>query len=124
MQAPGSAIGLIVSVTLAWHSDRVRERGLHIALAMALSCAGCLWLALAPSTVGKNVLYGGYLMTAGTMGTGQAINAVSTLASPILRSATDTPPVMAQQQVRRTPPTHRSRMLRHVYPDRRICGLK
>ncbi|RSH94212.1 hypothetical protein EHS25_004015 [Saitozyma podzolica] len=75
MQAPGSAIGLIVSVALAWHSDRARERGLHIALAMALSCAGCLWLALAPSTVGKNVLYGGYLMTAGTMGTGQAINA-------------------------------------------------
>jgi hypothetical protein len=100
MQAPGSAIGLIVSVALAWHSDRARERGLHIALAMALSCAGCLWLALAPSTVGKNVLYGGYLMTAGTMGTGQAINAVSTVASLSFCGTADPAPVLAQQQVR------------------------
>ncbi|WVR03306.1 hypothetical protein IAU60_000297 [Kwoniella sp. DSM 27419] len=75
MAAPASAIGLVFSVSLAWNSDRVRERGLHIALAMTLSFAGCMWLALAPDGVGKRVLYGGYLMTAGTMGCGQAINA-------------------------------------------------
>lgn len=78
MQAPGAAIALVWSVGLAWNSDRVRERGLHIATAMSLACAGCLWLALAPDQVGRNVLYGGYLMAAGTMATGQGINAVST----------------------------------------------
>ncbi|WVQ76505.1 hypothetical protein IAR50_006174 [Cryptococcus sp. DSM 104548] len=75
MSAPASAIGLVFSVSLAYSSDRFAERGFHIFLAMALSCAGCLWLALAPDDVGKRVLYGGYLMTAGTMGCGQAINA-------------------------------------------------
>ncbi|WWD06514.1 hypothetical protein V865_004605 [Kwoniella europaea PYCC6329] len=75
MAAPASAIGLVFSVSLAWSSDRTKERGIHIFVAMALSCAGCLWLALAPDGVGKRVLYGGYLMTAGTMGCGQAINA-------------------------------------------------
>ena len=77
MQAPASAIGLIVSLTLAWSSDRRKERGIHIAIAMILSFIGCMWLALVPSSAGKRVLYGGYLMTAGTMATGQAINAVS-----------------------------------------------
>ena len=77
MQAPGAAIGLVFSVSLAYSSDRFRERGIHIAIAMSLAFAGCFWLALAPSGVGRNVLYGGYLLTAGTMGTGQAINAVS-----------------------------------------------
>ena len=77
MQAPASAIGLIVSLTLAWSSDRRKERGYHIALAMVLSFAGTMWLALPPKSVGKGALYGGYLMTAGTMATGQAINAVS-----------------------------------------------
>ncbi|OWZ56088.1 tartrate transporter [Cryptococcus neoformans 125.91] len=75
MAAPASAIGLVYSVSLAWSSDRFRERGIHIFTAMALSCAGCLWLALAPDSAGKRVLYGGYLLTAGTMGCGQAINA-------------------------------------------------
>ncbi|WVQ93891.1 hypothetical protein IAU59_000969 [Kwoniella sp. CBS 9459] len=75
MAAPASAIGLVFSVSLAYNSDRVRERGIHIFTAMALSFAGCLWLALAPDSVGKRTLYGGYLMTAGTMGCGQAINA-------------------------------------------------
>ena len=77
MQAPGAAIGLVVSISLAYSSDRFRERGIHTATAMCLAFAGCFWLALAPEGVGRNVLYGGYLMTAGTMGTGQAINAVS-----------------------------------------------
>jgi hypothetical protein len=76
MQAPASAIGLLVSLTLAWSSDKTRERGVHISIAMILSFAGTLWLALAPDSAGKRVLYGGYLMTAGTMATGQAINAV------------------------------------------------
>ena len=77
MQAPAAAIGLVFSLALAWSSDRTQERGAHIASAMVLSFAGTMWLALAPDSVGKRVLYGGYLMTAGTMGCGQAINAVS-----------------------------------------------
>jgi hypothetical protein len=87
MQAPGAAIGLFFSISLAYSSDRFRERGIHIAIAMSLAFAGCFWLALAPSGVGRNVLYGGYLLTAGTMGTGQAINAVSpqcTVQGPVL----------------------------------------
>lgn len=99
MQAPASAIGLFVSLALAWSSDRTRERGFHISTAMFLSFAGTLWLALAPDTAGKKVLYGGYLMTAGTMATGQAINAVSvsmlsTADNHMLMIA-----VMAQQQI-------------------------
>jgi hypothetical protein len=56
-------------------SDRFRERPLHIALAMSLSGVGLLWLALAPDSSSKWVLYGGYLLAAGTMATGQSINA-------------------------------------------------
>jgi len=77
MQAPGAAIALVFSIALAYSSDKTRERGLHIALAMLLSFAGCFWLAFAPDGAARRVLYGGYLLTAGTMGTGQAINAVS-----------------------------------------------
>jgi hypothetical protein len=77
MQAPGAAIALVFSIALAYSSDRFRERGIHIAVAMLLAFGGCFWLALAPANVGRRVLYVGYLLTAGTMGTGQAINAVS-----------------------------------------------
>lgn len=77
MQAPGAAIALVFSISLAYSSDRFRERGIHIAIAMLLAFGGCFWLAMAPADVGRRVLYGGYLLTAGTMGTGQAINAVS-----------------------------------------------
>ena len=78
LTAPAAAIGLLVSVSLAWNSDRRRERGIHIFVSMALSCVGCLWLSLAPDSAGKRILYGGYLMAAGTMATAQAINAVGT----------------------------------------------
>jgi MFS family permease len=75
MMAPASVIGLIFSVSLAYSSDRTRERPMHIALAMALSGAGLLWLGLAPNSSSKWVLYGGYLLAGGTMATGQSINA-------------------------------------------------
>ena len=85
MAAPASAIGLVFSVSLAYSSDRFREKGLHIALAMVLPFIGCMWLALVSSSAGTNVLYGGYLLAAGTMATGQAINAVS---RPVASSTT------------------------------------
>jgi hypothetical protein len=96
MQAPGAAIALVFSIVLAYSSDRFRERGIHIAIAMLLAFGGCFWLAMAPADVGRRVLYGGYLLTAGTMGTGQAINAVSHLSG--FRTIADCLAVMAEQQ--------------------------
>ena len=96
MQAPGAALALIVSISLAWNrcalfihncqrlhthvhdvaiSDRVRERGFHIAAAMILSAVGALWLALPHTGVSRGVLYAGYMITVGGMGCGQGINA-------------------------------------------------
>jgi len=75
--APGAAVGLIVSLALAYFSDRTGERGLFIASSMAASAAGCFWLALPPLGTSKHVLYGGYIATAGFMATAQGINAVS-----------------------------------------------
>ncbi|CAD6583576.1 MAG: hypothetical protein CYPHOPRED_002402 [Cyphobasidiales sp. Tagirdzhanova-0007] len=75
LQAPGSALALIISVSLAWNSDRTRERGFHIAAVMLMSGVGALWLALPPSSAGKAVLYAGYVFTQGNMACGQGINA-------------------------------------------------
>lgn len=54
----GSACALLWSVSLAFSSDKLRERGFHIALGYLLGAAGLLWLALAPATVGRWTLYG------------------------------------------------------------------
>ncbi|KAM0745723.1 MFS general substrate transporter [Meredithblackwellia eburnea MCA 4105] len=75
LQAPGSALALIVSVLLAWNSDRTRERGFHVATAMLLSGVGALWLALPAIGVSRGVLYAGVVLTQGGMGTGQGVNA-------------------------------------------------
>jgi hypothetical protein len=58
LNAVGSVCALIWSVSLAYSSDRSAERGLHIAAGYLFGAAGLLWLALAPSSVGKWTLYG------------------------------------------------------------------
>jgi len=58
LNAVGSICALIWSITLAYSSDRSAERGLHIATGYLFGAAGLLWLALAPSSVGKWTLYG------------------------------------------------------------------
>lgn len=58
LNSVGSACSLIFSISLAFSSDRFRERGFHIAGGFLWGVAGLLWLALAPQKVGKWVLYG------------------------------------------------------------------
>ncbi|KAK5051365.1 hypothetical protein LTR84_003017 [Exophiala bonariae] len=75
LNSVGSICALIWSVSLAYSSDRFQERGFHIALGYLWGAAGLLWLALAPSSVGRWVLYGGVVLTQMGMGSAQAINA-------------------------------------------------
>ena len=58
LNSVGSACALIWSVSLAFSSDRLRERGVHIAIGYLLGAVGLLWLALAPNGVSRWVLYG------------------------------------------------------------------
>lgn len=58
MNAVGSACALVWSISLAFSSDKFAERGLHIATGYLMGVAGLLWLALAPSDVGRWTLYG------------------------------------------------------------------
>lgn len=58
LNSVGSVCALVLSVSLAFSSDKVRERGFHIALGYLWGAAGLLWLALAPDTVSKWTLYG------------------------------------------------------------------
>jgi hypothetical protein len=58
LNSVGSVCALIMSVSLAFNSDRIGERGIHIAVGYLWGAAGLLWLALAPSNVGRGVLYG------------------------------------------------------------------
>lgn len=75
LNSVGSVCALILSVSLAYSSDRFRERGFHIAVGYLWGGAGLLWLALAPIGTGKWVLYGGVVLTQMGMGSAQAINA-------------------------------------------------
>ncbi|KAH0350595.1 MFS general substrate transporter, partial [Aureobasidium melanogenum] len=75
LNSVGSAGALVWSVSLATSSDRLRERGVHIAAGYLLGAAGLLWLAYAPARVGRWVLYGGVVLTQTGMGSAQAINA-------------------------------------------------
>lgn len=66
LNSVGSVCALILSISLAYSSDKFRERGLHIAAGYLCGAAGLLWLSLAPSGVGKWTLYGklqGFAMT-------------------------------------------------------------
>jgi len=58
LNSVGSVCQLVWSISLAYSSDRSRERGFHITAGYLLGAAGLLWLALAPNGVGKWVLYG------------------------------------------------------------------
>ncbi|KAL2208186.1 MFS general substrate transporter [Sarocladium strictum] len=75
LNSVGSVCALIMSISLAYNSDRTRERGFHIAVGYMWGAAGLLWLALAPSGVGRGVLYGGVVWTQMGMGCAQAISA-------------------------------------------------
>ena len=92
MNSVGSVGALIWSISLAYSSDRFRERGFHIFTGYLVGAAGLLWLALAPTSAGKWVLYGmfrllqtlctvadydtgGVVLTQTGMGSAQAINA-------------------------------------------------
>ena len=58
LNSVGSVAALVWSISLAYSSDKFRERGFHISLGYLWGAAGLLWLALAPDGVGKWVLYG------------------------------------------------------------------
>ncbi|KAJ4172746.1 hypothetical protein NW754_002949 [Fusarium falciforme] len=58
LNSVGSICALIWSVSLAFSSDKFRERGFHIAVGYLWGAAGLLWLALAPDGVSKWTLYG------------------------------------------------------------------
>ncbi|KAK7885086.1 hypothetical protein LTR67_010791 [Exophiala xenobiotica] len=75
LNSVGSVCALVWSVSLAYSSDKFRERGIHIVVGYLWGAAGLLWLALAPNGVGRWVLYGGVVMTQMGMGSAQAISA-------------------------------------------------
>lgn len=75
LNSVGNCLCLIVSLVLAWSSDRHRERGLHILTGFLISAVGLLWLALAPDGTSKGVLYAAAIVTQGGMGSVQGINA-------------------------------------------------
>jgi hypothetical protein len=75
LNSVGAIGALCISISLAYSSDRFKERGIHIIVGFLGAAAGLLWLALAPNSVGRWVLYGGVVCTQSFMGTAQAINA-------------------------------------------------
>ncbi|KPM40394.1 hypothetical protein AK830_g6141 [Neonectria ditissima] len=75
LNSVGSVCALVWSISLAFSSDKFRERGFHIALGYSFGAAGLLWLALAPGHIGKWGLYGGVVWTQMSMGSAQAISA-------------------------------------------------
>lgn len=77
MNSVGPCLNLIVSLSLAWNSDRTRERGLHVMTGFLVSAAGLLWLALPPNGTKPGVLYAAIIVLQGGMGSVQGINAVS-----------------------------------------------
>ncbi len=58
MNSVGSVGALIFAISLAYSSDHLRERGIHISIGFLLGATGLLWLALAPHGVSRWVLYG------------------------------------------------------------------
>ncbi|KAK6070319.1 major facilitator superfamily transporter [Seiridium cupressi] len=75
LNSVGSVCALVWSVSLAFSSDKLRERGFHIALGYLWGAAGLLWLALAPVSSSRWTLYGGVVWTQMGMGSAQAISA-------------------------------------------------
>jgi cyanate permease len=58
LNSVGSVVSLIISISIAWNSDRTQERGFHIAVGFCVGIAGLLWTALAPVSSSKWVVYG------------------------------------------------------------------
>lgn len=58
LNSVGSVCALVWSVSLAFSSDSLGERGFHIAVGYLWGAIGLLWLALAPTDVSKWTLYG------------------------------------------------------------------
>lgn len=58
LNSVGSVVSLIISISIAWNSDRTQERGFHIAFGFCVGIAGLLWTALAPVSSSKWVVYG------------------------------------------------------------------
>lgn len=58
LNSVGSVCALIWTISLAFSSDKTRERGFHIAAGYLWGAIGLLWLALTPDSAGKRVLYG------------------------------------------------------------------
>lgn len=58
LNSVGSMCALFWSVSLAFSSDKLHERAIHIALGYLWGAIGLLWLALAPQDAGRWVLYG------------------------------------------------------------------
>lgn len=77
MNSVGSCLNLVVALSLAWNSDRTKERGLHVMSGFLLSAVGLLWLALPPNGTKPGVLYAAVVVLQGGMGSVQGINAVS-----------------------------------------------
>jgi MFS family permease len=75
LNSVGSVLSLIVSLSLAWNSDRKGERGIHIIVGYLISAIGLLWLALPSDSASRGVLYAGVIVTQGGMGSVQGINA-------------------------------------------------
>lgn len=73
MNSVGSAVSLILVLSLAFNSDRVRERGFHIAFGFCVGGVGLFWIAYVPSN--KWLIYTGIVITQGGQGSAQAINA-------------------------------------------------
>lgn len=75
LNSVGSVLSLIISISLAWNSDRTQERGIHIAIGFCVGIVGLLWSALVSNDVSKWVIYAGVILTEGGMGSAQALNA-------------------------------------------------
>lgn len=75
LNAVGSVASFILSVSLAWNSDRTGERGFHIAAAMLINAAGLLGTALPAPTASKWGLYASLMIAEAGMGAGQGISA-------------------------------------------------
>lgn len=79
MNSVGPCLNLIVSLALAWNSDRTKERGLHVMTGFLVSAVGLLWLALPPNGTKAGILYAAVVVLQGGMGSVQGINAVSAI---------------------------------------------
>lgn len=65
MNSVGSVVSLIVVLSLAFNSDRVRERAFHIASGYLIGVVGLFWIAYVPDN--KWLIYGTLLSVLDTV---------------------------------------------------------